>query len=635
MNARWRRSAVPLKYFDACKMTSFVQSLDEVNMNNTKLYPYLIACIVALGGFLLGFDGVVNSGAIPFYKTTFGISDQPFLVGLSAGAIILGGIFGNIFAGFVSDLIGRKPSLLITSILFMIGALGTALAPNIIIFIATKFIAGLGVGMAILTAPIYIAEIAPQHLRGKLVTFNQLNIVLGLSVAYFSNYYILQIIENPDLNWRWMLGVGFFPAVLYFVLLFIVPESPRWLLRKGREVIAEKVLVKIGGEEHAAAELQSIKASLASDSIQKKASVGEVFTKKMKFVLFIGFALAFFQQISGINAVLYYAPMIFESAGGTRDAAFLQAIIVGVVFTGMTIVSMALIDRLGRKPLLIIGTGIMAFFLILVAGSFYSANYQLNQQSIEEICESVFQQGVVEEASTINSRAYQKDSINISSSEIQLLKQGEVLATLQMDSEAMQAKKQEIEILKTTLQKIEGKNFENEINFFSTIKDELTQQTMAWMVSQKGQVDLNANNAEGTFNEVVAKETAMTRYSTSYKSLILNHSIQINAILVLIGILGFIAGFSISLGPVMWAMLSEIFPNKLRGLSISIVGALNGLTSFTVATIFPSELEYLGSATTFIIFAAFMVLCLFFVFKYIPETKGKSLEEIERELIKA
>ncbi len=331
----------------------------------------MVALIVALGGFLLGFDGVVNSGAIPFYTVAFGIADKPFVVGLSAGAIILGAIIGNLSAGVLSDALGRKPSLFITAVLFMAGALGTALATSIALFIAAKVVAGLGVGIAILIAPVYIAEIAPPNLRGKLVTFNQLNIVIGLSVAYFSNYYILQLIDNPDMNWRWMLGVGFFPALLYAALLFYIPESPRWLLAKGRTQQAKRVLERAGGIVHAQKELASIQGNLQAEkslqASQGRATLAQVFSKKMKFVLLIGFALAFFQQTSGINAILYYAPMIFEAAGGTRDAAFMQAIIVGLVFTVMTVVSMALIDRLGRKPLLVIGTSVMAAFLVLVS----------------------------------------------------------------------------------------------------------------------------------------------------------------------------------------------------------------------------------------------------------------------------
>ena len=521
-------------------------------MKSNKLFSVIISLIVALGGFLLGFDSAVISGATPFYKVSFGLDTGSWLIGFSVGSIILGAIFGNIIAGSLADRFGRKKILIFTALLFAYCAAGTALSHNVIFFISARIVGGIGVGMAILIAPMYIAEIAPRKLRGTLVTFNQLNIVLGISIAYFSNYFLQQSISDPDLKWRWMLGVGLIPALLYFIFLFFVPRSPRWLMQKGKDEEAMTVLEKINGKEQAKIEFKEIRESLNKDINSEKAGFKEVFSKKMKTVLIIGLGIAFFQQITGINAIFYYAPMIFEMAGGGKDAAFMQAIIIGLTNVVMTIVAMFLIDRLGRKPLLIIGSIGITVSLFITGFSFGNAKYTINDAGLENI------------KSEINSGIHSQNAIPVTDE----------------------------------LSKFKDKVYTTEVAFFDEIKAGI------------GQENYNL-----------------------YKELILKHSITIRSIWVLIGLIMYVASFAISLGPVMWALLSEIFPNKLRGLAISIVGFWNSIVSFSVASVFPMELEFLGSSTTFYLFAGFGFLTLLFVLKYIPEAKGKSLEEIETFLV--
>jgi hypothetical protein len=374
-------------------------------------------------------------------------------------------------------------------------------------------------------------------------------------------------------------------------------------------------LEKIGGAQHAQEEFDKINESLQK-STSEKASISEVFTKKMAFVLLIGFGLAIFQQVSGINAVLYYAPMIFEAAGGSRDAAFLQAIVVGLVFTTVTIISMGLIDKLGRKPLLIMGSAIMATFLGLVGFAFSSATYQIKSSSIDPICQTVERNALIANARITNPKAYLCDTIIFETNKAVFFQsdQSSPLAELDLTKPEIKQIQTEKALLKTVLSGLEGQSFNSEVAMFEAVRKSLE---------------------EAASNESAeVKQYILDSFGASHKSLILKASISINSMLVLIGILGFISGFSISLGPVMWAMFSEIFPNRLRGTTISIVGAVNALTSFTVATVFPSALESLGSAITFFTFAAFMGMCLAFVIMYIPETKGKSLEELEEELIK-
>jgi sugar porter (SP) family MFS transporter len=518
-----------------------------------KTYTVLISLIVALGGFLLGFDSAVISGATPFYRETFGLNSGSMLIGFSVSSLILGAILGNIIAGKLADRFGRRKILMVTALLFTISALATAMAFNIAGFLVARIIGGIGVGMAILVAPMYIAEIAPRKLRGTLVTFNQLNIVLGISIAYFSNYFFQQTIADFDLKWRLMLGVEAIPAILYFILLFFVPRSPRWLLQKALLTEALDVLKKVHGETQANIEYQEITSSLREEKKKEKGNWSDVFSSRMKTVLIIGFGIAFFQQITGINAIFYYAPMIFEMAGGGKDAAFLQAAILGVTNVVMTVVAMFLIDTLGRKPLLYIGATGICISLAIVGFSFKNAKYTIDATSMENLMAEVVE---------------------------------------------MEAAQVHIEnILK--LEDLQGIAFENEVAYFSLVKEKIGQDTY-----------------------------------NSFKEIILKHSINISSVWVLLGLIMFVASFAISMGPVMWALLSEIFPNKLRGLAISIMGFWNSIVSFSVATVFPVQLELLGSSATYLIFSFFGLLSLLFVWRFVPETKGKSLEELESKLIK-
>ena len=516
-------------------------------------YTVFISLIVALGGFLLGFDSAVISGATPFYRETFGMDSGSMLIGFSVSSLILGAIMGNIIAGKLADRFGRRRILMTTAMLFTISAITSALASDIVTFLVARIVGGFGVGMAILVAPMYIAEIAPRNLRGTLVTFNQLNIVLGISIAYFSNYYFQQTIADPDLKWRIMLGVEAVPAIIYLALLFTVPRSPRWLMQKGKDEEALIVLVKVHGKAQSLIEYQEIDRSLKEEVNKDKARWSDVFSARMKTVLIIGFGIAFFQQITGINAIFYYAPMIFEMAGGGKDAAFLQAAILGVTNVVMTVVAMFLIDSLGRKPLLYIGTTGIFISLAIVGFSFHNAKYNIDQASMQSLMEEVVEM--------------EADPVHL------------------------------VNIQKLT--ELEGNVFENEVGFFNLVREKVGQDTY-----------------------------------NSFKEIILKHSITINGMWVLIGLIMFVASFAISMGPVMWTLLSEIFPNKLRGLAISIMGFWNSIVSFSVATVFPAQLEFMGSGSTYLIYSFFGLLSLLFVWRFVPETKGKSLEELESKLIK-
>lgn len=445
-----------------------------------KLNIAFVALTVALGGFLLGFDATVISGVVPFIKEYFSLNGASgdLKLGFAVSSLGWGAMVGNAIAGPLSDRFGRRRVLLGTALLFVMSSLLAASATSFPSFVAARIVGGLAVGGAILIAPVYIAEIAPAEKRGSLVSLNQLMIVIGISASFFSNYFLLELGEH---NWRYMLGVQMLPALLYFTLLWFVPESPRWLLLKGRDEAALQVLRRVAGEQQAQENLQQIQRSLTTKAVSR--GFRGLLHSRVRLIMIIALGLAFFQQITGINAIFYYLPTIFAQAGGGVNDAFRQAVMVGVVNVLMTFVAIWLIDKLGRKPLLIMGIAGMALSLFAISWAF-------NQESY-------------------------------------------------------------------------------------------------------------------------------------------------NARLVLIAIIGFVASFAISLGPVMWVLLSEIFPNEQRAAAISVAGFWNALTSATVTMIFPWALSTLGSGGTFLAFGLFATAALLFVVLLVPETKGRTLEQLENDLITA
>ncbi len=498
-------------------------------------YTIFISFVVALGGFLLGFDSAVISGAISGIRVYFEMSDWE--LGFSVGCVIFGAMAGNIVAGPLSDRLGRRNVLIVTAILFTISALWSAFATTYVSFVTARIIGGIGIGGAILIAPIYIAEVAPPKLRGSLVSLNQLNIVIGISVAYFSNYF-LKDIEGE--SWRWMLGVEAIPAFVYFVALFAVPRSPRWLIQR-RNLIeaAERILTRIGGASYAKDTIREIRQGM--DKKEAAGTFSDLFKSRMRTIMIIAVGIAFFQQITGINAIFYYAPTIFEQAGGSTDSSFLQAIVVGLTNLVFTLVAIRLIDRLGRKPLLIIGTAAMTIALSMAAMAFNNATYDISASNLDKI---------------------------------------------------------ENESMKEHLSQLSGSSYQSQKEMFSAAEDVLDEDEL--FSFQRNEV---------------------------------KNFISINATLVLVAILLYVAAFAISLGPVMWTLLSEIFPGNIKGIAISVVGFFNSLVSYSVTQLFPWELTNLGPTWTFALYAILAGLSLLFVMKYVIETKGRSLEEVEELLI--
>jgi MFS family permease len=492
-----------------------------------------------MGGFVFGFDASVISGVIGFVSSEFNLT--PIQAGFVVAAPTLSGLFGTMIVGPLSDIIGRKKILLCIAFLYLLSALASAFATSYEMLVSARAIGGLAF-TSLMIAPLYIGEISPATKRGKRVSINQLNIVIGLSAAYFTNYAILQL-SDSDAAWRWMLGLEIIPALIFFLALFTIPDTPRWLFAQNKRTEAEDIIHKLMPVSEAEQEIADIKnsSSLETTSLWKK--LQDIFSSKMRLALLVGVVIAITQQITGINAIFFYAPTIFEQSGIGTDAAFLQAVLVGVINVVFTIVAMSLIDKWGRKPLLITGlTGIILSMAICTYG-FAKASYMITPKTLIAI----------EEGQALDKR---------------------------FDA--------------TDLNPMVNKSFDSDVSFKKALRD------------------------------AIGEEAARDN-----ESLLISNSITINAKLILAGILGFVASFAISLGPVMWVLFSEIFPTQLRGVAISFVGLINGLVSFSVQLIFPVELATLGAAITFGLYGMFAIMGLAFVIYFLPETKGKSLEELE------
>jgi SP family xylose:H+ symportor-like MFS transporter len=447
-------------------------------MNNSKNITF-IALSAALGGLLFGYDTAVISGAIGNLTEYFHLS--PVETGWAISSALVGCLIGAFFSDFLSDTFGRKVTMIITAILFILNSVGTAFPTSFTMFVVFRIIGGIGVGIASMVVPMYIAEIAPPKRRGALVGNYQLAIVIGIVVVYFVNYFIALQGDadwNLYIGWRWMFGSEIIPSILFLIFIFLIPESPRWLFQKGETSKAIVVLQKLNTAEEVAQVQSEIENSLHQEDKNQWKHLGNPIFKK---VLFVGVGLSIFQQLTGINAILYYAPEIFKSLGSSTDVSLLETSILGVVNLLFTLLAIRLVDKMGRKPLLYIGSIGMTIALAAVGLFIYF-------------------------------------------------------------------------------------------------------------------------NAIGNW--------------------------------VLPFLLLFMASFSISWGPIVWVLLSEIFPNKIRSLALAISVFIQWVANFVVTQVFPSLVENqwlkdnFNGAFPFYLFSIICLFSIFFINKYLPETKNKSLEEI-------
>jgi len=443
-------------------------------MKKAAWYVLSVSLVAAIGGLIFGFDTAIVAGATRYMKEQFSLDS--LREGWTVAVVLVGCMFGAGLAGPVSDRIGRRRFMLVSAVLFLVSAIGCALPRTIAEFMAFRFVGGLGIGSAAVLAPLYIAEIAPARVRGALVSVNQLAIVTGILLAYFVNWVFAG--AGPA-NWRWMYAMGAVPSVLFFLLLLGVPESPRWLVKNGREDEARTVLTRADSAEAAAAGIREIKDTLALE----EGSLRELFRPAFRRPLLIAVVLAVFQQITGINAILYYAPRIFEGAGFERMSAIGQSTLVGLVNMLFTVVAIVLADKVGRRPLLLVATAGMGFSLVLLGAAF--------------------------------------------------------------------------------------------------------------------------------------------RFPL----------LPASALLFII--LLYIAFFASAMGPLVWVVMAEIFPIKVRGAAMGLATLVLWLADFAVTLTFPVISDRFHPATAFWLYAAMCALDFVFIWSVLPETKGRTLEEIERRWLKA
>ena len=436
-------------------------------------YCVLISLVAGFGGFLFGYDTAVVSGAIGFLRIHFQLTSD--LTGWAASSLLVGCMAGVLIAGPLGDRLGRKRCLMLCAALFCVSSLGSALAQSFNQFIWSRFAGGAAIGAASMLSPLYIAEIAPEKIRGTLVALYQLAIVVGILVVFFINLEIQRFGNeswNAAFGWRWMFASLLLPSGVFLGCLSFVPESPRWLMQRARKDEALAIMERIGGPATAAREFRQVEAALG----QETGRWGELFSSGYRRALGIGVLLGVFGQLSGINAIMYYAPEIFKATGSGRDAAFGETVTVGAVNLLFTFVAIWLVDRAGRRPLLLAGTAFQVVTLVAVG--------------------------------------------------------------------------------------------------------------------------------------VMAKFGGSTS-------------------LLLLSVLGYVAAFALAMGPIPWIINSEIFPTKLRGRAMSLAILTLWIADWLVTQTFPQLIEGVGLAATFWTYAGCSLLSFFFIAKAVPETKGRTLEEIE------
>lgn len=443
-------------------------------MNHSKIFIWSIS--VALAGFLFGLDTAVISGAEQAIQRLWNLDN--FTHGLAVAMALWGTVVGALLGGIPSDRLGRKKTLFVIGILFLLSSLGSAISPDVVTFMVFRFLGGLAIGSSSVTAPLYISEIAPAESRGRLVALFQFNIVFGILMAYVANYLLRDI--GGDDAWRWMLGWVALPSLLFSISVLFIPESPRWLLvKKGDEPGALAVLNQINPAT-AQSQIDEIRAGMRQPNDVAKAAT--FFSGKYKRPILLAFLIALFNQVSGINAVIYYAPRIFAETGMGKSAALLSSTGIGLVNLIFTLIGVALIDRMGRRFLMFIGSFGYIFSLSLVAYAFYSGA-------------------------------------------------------------------------------------------------------------------------------------------------------AANSLLVPALLFVFIAAHAIGQGAVIWVFISEIFPNAVRSYGNSLGSATHWVFAALIANIFPWFAGRFGEGPIFATFAVMMVLQLLFVWKMMPETKGASLEELEKRMV--
>ena len=454
-------------------------------------FIWLICLVAAMGGLLFGYDWVVIGGAKPFYEPFFGISDAPLLQGLAMSAALVGCVVGAVLSGMLSDRFGRKRLLIAAGALFTASAVGTALAWDFVWFNLFRLLGGVGIGLASSLSPMYIAEVSPAETRGRFVSINQLTIVIGILAAQIVNYSLAQPVPddatldflraswNGQYGWRWMFGAETVPAFLFFLLMWLVPESPRWLVKYGRDAEAGRILARVGGEAYARAEVADIRATLVAQEIAR-VNFRDLLEPRLLKILGLGVFLAVLQQWCGINVIFNYAQEVFAAAGYGVSGIMFNIVVTGIVNLLFTFVAIFTVDRFGRRGLMLLGAGGLAIIYAVLGTGYFAGSRGVH---------------------------------------------------------------------------------------------------------------------------------------------------------MLVLVISAIACYAMTLAPVTWVIISEIFPNRIRGaaVAVSVVALWIGCTALTFT--FPFLKRALGAHGAFWLYGVICVVGFVVILRRLPETKGKSLEQIERELV--
>ncbi|WP_445611188.1 sugar porter family MFS transporter [Hafnia alvei] len=451
-------------------------------------YVWMICLVAACGGLLFGYDWVVIGGAKPFYEAYFGITD-PAQSGWAMSSALAGCVFGALISGWCADRFGRKLPLIISAILFSASAWGTAVATHFDWFVFYRIVGGVGIGLASALSPMYIAEVSPAEKRGKFVAINQLTIVIGVLAAQLVNLMIAEPVAssatmqdilqswNGQVGWRWMFGAELVPAVLFLLLMFLVPDSPRWLAKAGKQDKAERMLRRIGSAEYARETIADIRATLGENT--QKVAVSELLNPRVRPIIVIGIVLAVFQQWCGINVIFNYAQEIFASAGFDINSTLKSIVATGLINLIFTIIALPLVDKLGRRKLMLLGAAGLTIIYVLIAGAY---------------------------------------------------------------------------------------------------------------------------------------------------------ALGIMGLPVLLLVLAAIAIYALTLAPVTWVLLSEIFPNRVRGMAMSVGTLALWIACFLLTYTFPLLNANLGASGSFLLYGIICALGFVFVLRCVPETKGVTLEALEHQL---
>ncbi|CCZ49338.1 sugar transporter [Bacteroides sp. CAG:661] len=445
-----------------------------------KGFIYFICLVSAMGGLLFGYDWVVIGGAKIFYEQFFDIAGDPGMQGLAMSIALAGCLIGALTAGMLADKLGRKPLLLLSALIFVLTAYGTGAFSNFHLFLLARFCGGIAIGIASGLSPMYIAEVAPTHIRGKLVSLNQLTIVIGILAAQIVNWLLLSddTAWNVAMAWRWMFWAAAFPALAFLVLAAFIPESPRWLAMTGQRERALETLARIGGNDYARNELNTLQTDMQRK--QTQGGLALLFSKPYRRVLTLGIIVAMFQQWCGTNVIFNYAQEIFQSAGYDVDNTFINIVVTGIANLVFTFVAIYTVDRLGRRALMLLGAGGLAGIYLILGICYY---------------------------------------------------------------------------------------------------------------------------------------------------------FEVSGIFMVVLVVAAIACYAMTLGPVTWVLLSEIFPNKVRGVAVATGTFALWVASFILTYTFPFLNKALGTAGTFWIYTAICAAGLVFFLFRMPETKGKSLEQLEKEMV--